>query len=167
MTRKKLIRVAFRRRLEGKTDYKRRCLLLRAGLPRIVIRKTNKYIITQIVKSREAQDFTACYAHSKELGKMGWKFSFKNLPAAYLTGVLIAKKAREKGIKKAIIDIGLHRSTKGSKIYAAIRGAIDGGLEVGCDERVLPTEERIRGAHTKNADALSRIFERIKTTLMK
>jgi len=45
-----------RRRKEHKTDYAKRIKLLKGGSPRVVFRKTNKYIISQYVKSKNAQD---------------------------------------------------------------------------------------------------------------
>ncbi|MGB9708164.1 MAG: 50S ribosomal protein L18 [Candidatus Pacearchaeota archaeon] len=164
---KKLERVSFRRRRERKTDYHSRISLLKSRLPRIIIRKTNKYIIMQLVESKEAQDSTIGYANSSELKKLGWSYSFKNLPAAYLTGFLIAKKSEEKA-KEAVLDIGLQRSTKGSRIYAAIKGAIDGGLKIKCSEEMLPSDERIKGQHLKTETAknidkkIGEIKEKIK-----
>ncbi|UZE93648.1 MAG: 50S ribosomal protein L18 [Candidatus Pacearchaeota archaeon] len=162
---RKFAKVTFRRRHEGKTDYKARATLLKSKEPRLIIRKTDKYIIAQIVKSKEAQDSTVCYANSKELGRLGWDLSFKNIPASYLTGLLIAKKAKEKGIKKAIIDIGLYRSIKGSKLYAVVKGALDGGLDIPHEEKMIPKEERIKGSHAKNAEKINKIFNEIREKL--
>lgn len=159
---KKLVKVTFRRKREGKTDYKTREALLKTKEPRLVIRKTDKYVITQIVKSKEAQDFTVCNANSKELSKFGWNLSFKNIPAAYLTGFLIAKKAKEKGIKRVIVDIGFYRSTKGSKLYAVVKGALDYTLEIPHDAKIMPSEDRIKGSHTKNAEKINKMFSEVK-----
>lgn len=145
---KKIKKVAFKRRREYKTNYHLRIKLLKAEKPRLVIRKTNKYIIAQIVKSDEAQDSTIVYVNSKELSKYNWNYGFKNLPAAYLSGFLVAKKAEKRKIKEVIIDIGLQRSTKGSRIYAVVKGAIDGGLKINCPEEMF-NEERIKGSHLK------------------
>lgn len=155
---KRLIKVAFRRRREHKTDYNLRIKLLQSNKPRLVIRKTNKYIITQIVKSEEARDITLVYTISKELSKFGWNYGFKNLPAAYLTGFLIAQKTKGK-IKEVIPDFGLQRSTKGSRIYAIIKGAIDGGLKVTCAEEMFPIEERLNGMHLKNKEIKGKMGE--------
>ena len=38
--------VKFRRRREGKTDYKKRLNLLKSELPRFIVRISNKYILT-------------------------------------------------------------------------------------------------------------------------
>lgn len=154
------MKVGFKRKRKGKTDYKARLNLLKTQIPRLIIRKTNRYIITQIVQSKEAQDKTCCYANSKELSKSGWASSFKNLPACYLTGKLIAKKANEKGINKSIVDMGRHASTKGSKIYAVIKGAIDGGLEIPCDKKMFPPKEKLEGIYTKTSEKIKKIIEK-------
>ena len=162
---KKIIKLTFKRRRQGKTDYKARKIMLKAKEPRLVIRKTNKYIMAQIIKSKEAKDFTVCYANSKELSKFGWNLSFKNIPAAYLTGLLIAKKAKEKAIDKVIVDIGFYRSTKGSRFYAVVKGAIDGGLKIKCDPKIMPSDERIKGLHVKNTEKLNQIFTEIRAKI--
>lgn len=140
------MKITLKRRLKYKTDYRRRLKLLKSEKPRLVIRKTNKYIIAQIVKSDESRDFTIIFVNSKELNKFSWKYGFKNLPASYLTGYLAAKKSLKKNIKEVVVDIGLHSSTKGSKIYAVIKGAIDGGLSLSCSEKMFD-EPRFKGKH--------------------
>ena len=106
---KTIKKVVFKRRREHKTNYHLRTGLLKSNKPRLVIRKSNKYVIAQIVKSNEAQDFTIAYAISKELKGFGWNYGMKNLPAAYLTGFLVARKAEKQKIKEAIVDIGVQR----------------------------------------------------------
>ena len=86
-------------------------------------------------------------ASSKELAKLGWKGGSGNLPSAYLTGVLAGRRALARGVEGAILDIGLRPSTKGSKLYAALKGLTDAGLEVPHSEGVLPSHERLSGSH--------------------
>ena len=140
-------RVPFRRRREGKTNYYRRKRLLLSNLPRLIIRKTNNYIIAQIAEATPIGDKIIVNAYSSELKDFGWKGNSKNTPAAYLTGLLIAKKATKKGIDKVVPDIGLHISTQGAKIFAALKGASDGGLLFNLGEKKVPSEERIHGEH--------------------
>jgi len=142
---KRLIKVQYKRRRQNKTDYLARRNLLESGTPRLVVRKTNRYIIAQIVQSYEAKDRVICSANSKELVEYGLNqtFSIKNLSASYLTGYLCAIRALGKNIKKVILDIGLQRSTKGSKLYALAKGAIDAGLEMNCSEEMFPAEIKI------------------------
>ena len=157
-------RVYFRRRIEGVTDYKARKNLLISGKPRLVVRRTNRYIISQIVKSEAAQDFVVVGVNSKELSEKGWKGSFKNIPAAYLSGLLLGKKAQKTGINEAILDIGLQRSTKGSRIYAVLKGAIDSGLIISYSKEILPSEGRILGKHIN--EKISADVEKIKKKII-
>ncbi len=141
--------VRFRRRRDGSTNYQKRLALLKSRKPRLVIRKTNKYIICQVLLYDPKGDKVVASANSKELVKLGWKGATANLPAAYLTGLLIAKKAKKAKVSEAIADLGLYNSTKGSKIYATLKGVIDGGLNVPAGEENFPTEDRIAGKHLK------------------
>ncbi len=139
--------VQFRRKREGKTNYGKRLKILRAKLPRIIVRKSNKYITIQITEFDAKGDKTLITAHSSELKKMGWSHGMKNIPAAYLTGIIAAKKAAEKKIKTAVLDMGSYTSSKGIKLFAALKGAVDGGLEVKHSSEVLPDEKRLSGQH--------------------
>ncbi|SCG85919.1 50S ribosomal protein L18 [Methanobacterium congolense] len=140
-------KLAFRRRREGKTDYRARLKLISLEKSRLVVRLTNNHTIVQIIDVAQDGDETLISAHSKELQKMGWLGSGKNTSAAYLTGFLCAKKALEAGIDEAVLDIGLKSSIKGAKIYAALKGAVDAGLYVPHNDSILPADERIRGEH--------------------
>jgi len=143
-----------RRRKEAKTDYKARFNLLKSGKPRLVVRKTNRYILAQIVETEIAQDKVLVKVSSKDLLEKGWpkeKFgSLKSLQAAYLTGFLLGKKAKQ---KELILDIGLNRNVRGSRIFAVLKGAIDAGIKIHHDSSVLPTEERLK-ANEKLKDLL-------------
>lgn len=134
-----------RRKRQGKTNYKTRLKLLLSKKPRLVIRKSLKNITAQIVTYEAKGDRVLFSAHSREIVKKGWKASRGNMPAAYLVGLLLAKKA--KGIKECIVDLGLNVSKKNSRLYAVVKGAIDGGLKVICNEKVLPDEGKISGKH--------------------
>jgi len=135
-----------RRRLEAKTNYTKRKRLLEGRKPRIVIRKTNRYILIEYVESKAAQDNVKLIVNSKELLEHGWPKeqlgSLKSLGAAYLTGILFGKKAEK--MESAILDTGLIRSTKGSRIYAAVKGIKDAGFDLPCGEKVFPEESRIK-----------------------
>ena len=131
------------RRLEAKTDYKARLAMLKSSEKRLVVRKTNKYIIAQIVETSEAQDKILIGANSKDLLEKGWpkdkEGSLKSLPAAYLTGFTLGKMAAEKKINSAIFDIGLNRNVMKSRIYAVLKGALDAGLKIPHNPDALPT----------------------------
>jgi len=160
-------KIKFKRRRTKKTDYKARLALLKSGFPRLVVRKTNRYVIAQIVRSKEAQDAIVCSANSKELLKYGWPFSLKSIPASYLTGFLLGVRAKKNKIKDVVLDIGLQRSTKGNKIYAALRGGIDAGLLAKHSEDVMPGEERLKGKHLKNAENIEEEKNKVKEKMIK
>ncbi|WP_455369252.1 50S ribosomal protein L18 [[Eubacterium] cellulosolvens] len=138
----------FRRRREGNTNYTQRKALLASGIPRLIIRITGKHTIAQLTESTPTGDRVVTSANSKELtNKFGWKGGSNNIPASYLTGLLAGKRANSKKMKKAIVDIGLRRISKGSRIFCTLKGAIDSGLDVPHNVEILPEEGRIKGEH--------------------
>ena len=143
--------IEYKRKREGKTDYRKRLKILLGNKPRIVIRKSLKNIVMQIIEYSENGDKVVVAASSKELEKKyGLKFNRGNIPCAYLTGYLLGKKAVKKNIKDAVLDSGFAAHIKGSKIYAGLKGAIDGGIKVKCSEDVFPKPEMIKGTHIAN-----------------
>ncbi len=141
-------KVPRRRRREGKTNYRKRYRMVLSRKTRFVVRKTLQYIDIKLVDFDPKGDVVRAAAHSSELvKKYGWKGSTSSIVAAYLTGYLAGVRALNKGIKKAILDIGLYRPVPGSKVFAAVKGALDAGLEIPVSEEVLPPEEKIRGEH--------------------
>ena len=163
MASKKPKTIPQRRKREGKTDFKKRLHLLLAKKPRLVIRTTNQSIIAQIIEFTPKGDLIKAGVSSTELKKKGWNHSLKNLPAAYLTGILIGKKALENNIKEAILDLGFKTPIKGNKIYACLKGVIDAGLTVPHSPEVFPTEDRISGKHIN--DQITESFKKIKSEL--
>lgn len=140
-------KVKLRRRREGKTNYRYRARLLSSGKPRFVVRYSLKHVSAQAIKASLEGDLTLASAHSKELVKLGWKGGTSNVPAAYLVGLLCGYKAVKAGVKECVLDLDLYKPTPQSKPYAAVKGALDAGLEIPCAEEVLPVEQRIRGEH--------------------
>jgi len=161
------MKIKKRRRREGKTDYKLRMGLLKSEKPRIVFRKTNKYIIGQCVKSKNAQDYVVVGINSKDLLDYEWPAeragSLKSLPACYLSGLLLGKKIlkEEKG-KEFIFDIGMLRHVPKSKIYAFLKGVIDAGIKTNTKGEVFPDEKRLKGEHTKVKDIFNKVKEKIE-----
>jgi len=152
-----------RRKLEHKTDYGKRIKLLKSEKPRVVFRKSNKYVIAQYITSKGAQDKVEISTSSKELAKCGLTGSLKSIPASYLTGLLIGKKILKEGKEKPIADFGMIRTLHKSKVYAFLKGLIDAGVEISCPEEAFPREERIKGEHLKVKIA----FDEIKSNVEK
>ena len=141
-------RVPFRRRREGKTNYRARRALVLSRVPRLVVRLTLKHAIVQVIEAESIGDKVLVSAHSNELAKAyGWLSNRGNIPSAYLTGLLCGFKAMANGVDKAFLDIGLHIPSKGTRIFAALKGAVDAGVEVPHSEDILPDEGRISGKH--------------------
>ncbi len=136
-------KVPFRRRREGATDYSHRLKLVKSGMARAVVRRTNRYYIVQFIELGSSGDAVVASASSIELRKYGWKGAASNSAAAYLTGLLAARRAVRKGISAAILDAGLVSPAKNSGIYAALNGLVEGGLEVPHGEDILVPAERI------------------------
>jgi large subunit ribosomal protein L18 len=139
-------RVQVRRRREGKTDYRARKALVLSGKPRLVTRGSLKNVTAQVVVAKPTGDEVLASAHSSELKKYGWKAPTGNVPSAYLTGLLCGLKAKKKGVNEAVLDLGLIAPTKGSRLFAALSGVVDAGIEVPhAEEKIV--KERTKGEH--------------------
>ncbi|HLD02892.1 MAG TPA: 50S ribosomal protein L18 [Candidatus Nanoarchaeia archaeon] len=153
----------FRRKREGKTDYKQRLRLIASGKPRLVVRTSLKNVLAQIIDFHPDGDRVLASASALDLKRnFGWKANTRNIPAAYLTGLLVAKRATAKKLKEVILDIGLRSPIKGSVVFAVLKGAIDGGLSIPHSPDVIPPEKRIKGEHIKNSQ-----FEEVKQKVLK
>ena len=139
--------LTFRRKREGRTNYKKRLSLLKSGKQRLVIRLSNKHIQLQIVEYQPAGDKVLVTVTSKALLKHGWSHSTKSTPAAYFTGFLFGKEAQQRKITEAIVDLGLQKHREGNRVCAAIKGAVDSGFHVPVGEDIFPGPERLRGEH--------------------
>lgn len=162
----------FRRRREGKTDYFARKRLVvndkdkyDSKKYRLVVRRTNKRIITSVVYSTIMGDRTICTADSKELAKYGIKCGLTNYATAYCTGLLAARRLLtekkmadmykgndkidgalysvqdhmgERRPFKCYLDVGLVRTTTGNRVFGAMKGACDGGLYIPHNEKRFP-----------------------------
>ena len=159
----------FRRTREGKTDFQKRLRLLKSKNPRLVVRRSLNYITAQIVGFDKKGDKVLLSSYSRQLKKLGWKFSCDNIPAAYLTGLAIGTQAVKNNIKEANLDSGLYASTKGNRIYAVAKGAIDAGLKIPISQEILPSPDRISGKHIASKEKFKELpstFEKIKETIL-
>lgn len=162
-------KVKYRRRREGKTNYYKRYVYVINNAIRFVSRITNEYVIIDVTKFDPKGDVMLAVAHSIELvKKYGWKGDTNNTPAAYLTGYLAGLRALKAGVKNAVADIGLFVPTKGGRIFAAIKGAIDAGLQIPVGD-LGDIEERVKGVHiseyakklqSENPELYKKLFSR-------
>ncbi|CAO1942640.1 unnamed protein product [Urochloa humidicola] len=123
---------------------------------RFVVRFTNKDITAQIVSATIAGDMVLAAAYSHELPRYGLEVGLTNYAAAYCTGLLLARRvlkirdldeeyegnveatgedfsvepADERRPFRALLDVGLVRTTTGNRVFGALKGALDGGLDI-------------------------------------
>ncbi len=152
---------------KGKTSYKNRLKLLSSRKTRLVIRKSNTGITVQFVSFNPKGDYVIIGANSKELVKLGYKNNRGNIPSSYLTGLLAGKKAKSKNIKEAILDLGLQR--KSNRLYSALKGVLDAGVDVPHSEKVIPNKQMLQGENIKlyNKKYLPENFQEIKNKIIK
>nr|XP_016439554.1 PREDICTED: 60S ribosomal protein L5-like [Nicotiana tabacum] len=164
----KRFQVKFKRRREGKTDYRARNRLInqdknKYNTPkyRFVVRFTNKDIIAQIVSASIAGDMILASAYAHELPRYGLKVGLTNYAAAYCTGLLLARRvlkklemdeeyegnldvngedysvepAESRRPFRALLDVGLVRTTTGNRVFGALKGALDGGIDIPHSEK--------------------------------
>jgi large subunit ribosomal protein L5e len=165
----------YKRRRQGKTDYYARKRLItqaknkyNAPKYRLVVRFTNRDIITQIVTSEINGDKVFAAAYSHELRAYGIEHGLTNWAAAYATGLLLARRVLKKlgldedftGVEepdgeytlteaaetddgerrpfKAYLDVGLSRTSTGARVFGVMKGASDGGILVPHSENRFP-----------------------------
>ena len=153
----------FRRRREGTTDYRKRLALLKSRLPRAVVRVTNRQVLIQLTRFTKEGDQVVAAVSSQQLAGLGWKGSGTSIPAAYLSGLLAAREAQAAGEAHAGLDIGRVTPTPGGRVFAVLKGLIDGGMEVPHSDALYPGEERIRGEHISKATAKQ--VEKVSATI--
>lgn len=161
--------VKYRRRREGKTDYRARLRLVKQdknkyNTPkyRLIVRFSNKDITCQIAYSTIQGDVVVAAAYAHELPEYGLKVGLSNYSAAYCVGLLVARRVLTrynladtyKGEEEptgedynveavddgprpfyCLLDAGLKRTSTGSKVFACLKGALDGGLDVPHNEK--------------------------------
>lgn len=128
-----------------KTNYRKRAALLIGRHSFVTVKVSDQNIAAQVLKPTPTGDIVIASAHSRELAKQDWKGAFNNLPACYLTGLLMGKKTLEKGVKNAVLYIGKDHFT--SRVAACLKGIVDSGVTMPVSEESLPPEERITGRH--------------------
>ncbi|NOZ81233.1 MAG: 50S ribosomal protein L18 [DPANN group archaeon] len=139
--------VPFRRKREGRTNYKKRLSMLKSRKLRLVIRPSMKHMTVQLVSYAPDGDKVLAGVHSSRLRKLGWKLSCGNLPSAYLSGYLLGKQAMKQNPGQVIVDTGLLPIVRASRLFAVAKGVKDAGIDIFVDESMLPPDDRLQGAH--------------------
>ncbi len=145
-------RVPFRRRREGRTDYRIRLALLRSGRARAVVRFTNRRVLVSVTAYDASGDRVVASATSPELATVGFPDAhLASTPAAYLTGYLAGLRAKAAGTTEAVLDAGLRHPTHGGRLLGALKGLLDAGLTIPHGSEGIPGADRINGQHLPTA----------------
>jgi large subunit ribosomal protein L5e len=124
---------------------------------RLIVRFTNTDVCCQIAYARLEGDHVVAAAYAHELPRYGVKVGLSNYAAGYCTGLLLARRILNKfnldklyegttdingdyfcvedvdegpGAFRCCLDVGLARTSTGAKVFAALKGAVDGGLDI-------------------------------------
>ncbi|MEW5840471.1 50S ribosomal protein L18 [Nitrososphaera sp.] len=129
-----------------KTNYRKRAAVIIGRHSFVTVKVTDQNVAAQMLKPTPTGDLVIASAHSRELAKQhGWKGSTNSLPACYLTGLLLGKKALEKGTSKAILYIGKDHFT--ARVAACVKGVADSGVNIPMSDESFPDSDRISGQH--------------------
>jgi large subunit ribosomal protein L18 len=134
-----------RRIRDDKTNYRKRAAILIGRHSFVTVKVSDQNVAAQVLKPTPTGDIVISSAHSRELAKQGWKGALNNLPACYLTGMLLAKKTLGKGLDNAVLYIGKDHFT--SRVAACMKGIVDGGISMPISDESLPEQQRIIGQH--------------------
>lgn len=139
------VRTLKRIRLD-KTNYRKRAAVIIGRHSFVTVKVTDQNVAAQMLKPTPTGDLVVASAHSRELTKQhGWKGSTNSLPACYLTGLLLGKKALEKGTGKAILYIGKDHFT--TRVAACVKGIADSGVNIPMSDESFPDYDRLSGQH--------------------
>ena len=128
-----------------KTNYRKREALLISKQEFVTIKISNQNVIAQVLKPEIQGDIVRVSTHSRELRRYGWKGSLNSLPACFLVGLVLGRKALEKGVDKAVLYIGNKPFT--SRIAACMKGIVQAGINIPISSESYPTEHRLNGQH--------------------
>jgi len=129
---------------------------------RFVVRFTNTDVVCQIIYAKITGDVVMTAAYSHELKRYGLPVGHTNYAASYATGLLLARRHLDTlGLAEkyagqtevngeeylvepladgprpflALLDVGLARTTTGARVFGALKGALDGGLNIPHSEK--------------------------------
>ena len=154
-------KVAFRRRREKKTDYEKRLALVKSEKPRMVVRRSNRYVTVQFIEFKPDGDRTMLTVTGKNIAKLfNWP-SKRNVWSAYLAGLYAGKEASKKGVKEFVLDLGMRTPSKGSVVFSALQGAVDAGLKTKYNAEKVPSEKL-----SSPPDEIKALFDETKKKIL-
>jgi len=144
---------------------------------RLVVRRTNAKYICQVIYATMTGDRVLCAAESTELKAHGVSAGLTNYAAGYCTGLLLARRllkqigldsmykpnykisgeyfnvdedVGDKRPFKALLDVGIQRTTTGARLFGAMKGAADGGINVPHSTKRFPGYRRAKTQEETN-----------------
>jgi len=134
---------------------------------RFVVRRTNRDVVCQIFSSDLNHDVCLASAYAHELRRYGVHFGLTNWAAFYAVGLLLARRVNKKfnldyeghaevsgedyhvepnmgqaAPFRALLDVGLVRTTTGARVFGALKGVCDGGVDVPHKDRRFPGSKK-------------------------
>jgi large subunit ribosomal protein L5e len=134
---------------------------------RFVVRRTNQDVVCQIFSSDLNHDVCLASAYAHELRRYGIQYGLTNWAAFYAAGLLLARRVNKKfnldyeghaeitgedyhvepnfgaaAPFRALLDIGLVRTTTGARVFGALKGVCDGGVDVPHNDRRFPGSKK-------------------------
>jgi len=155
-----IFRVPFRRRREGRTNFAKRLALVKSGKPRMVVRRSNRNILVQFIEFDPKGDKTILTVSGAHLAKTYKWPSKRNVWTAYLAGLMAGRLAQKKGVTDFVLDMGMYVPSKGSLVFAALKGAADAGLKASFDGAKVP-EQKL----SNPPDTLKEAFNEVKSRI--
>lgn len=104
----------------------------------------------QVITFDPKGDRVIVTATPNDLTKRGWQYERNSMPAAYLLGLILGKKAHAAKIKTVIADLGMRKPIKKSTLYTVVKGVKDAGIHVPVSDDVLPDQKRVVGEHIRD-----------------
>lgn len=122
-------------------------------------------MLVQFVDYAPEGDKIVTSAKAVDLKKLGFTLNTGNIVSAYLTGMLAGKRAQKAGFKgECIVDLGLQSSLYGTRLFAAVKGVKDSGVNIKVGDVVFPSEERLNGTHLSAKDA-QKVIDKTKKAI--
>jgi len=134
---------------------------------RFVVRRTNRDVVCQVFSSDLTHDVCLASAYAHELRRYGVEHGLTNWAAFYCVGLLLARRVNKKfnleyeghtevtgedyhvepnfgspAPFRALLDVGLVRTTTGARVFGALKGACDGGIDIPHNDRRFPGSKK-------------------------
>ena len=126
----------------------------------MVVRKSNSNVMIQFIDFGPTGDRTLFTVSSVHLAKLHKWPSKRNVWTAYLVGLMAGKSAKKNNVKEFVLDIGMYVPSKGSILFAALKGVVDAGISAKYDPSKVP-EDKISNPPDKYKEIFGKVRDEI------